>query len=261
MKKYLVLFAVIAMASCTGTRKDNSRDSAEPSDSIQNAELAIDSMELVRKDKLMEITCHLQFIAGNNTAADSINASISQHVLEQERNSNVREAMHRYVKKTYEQNEPEVTEMKSQGEYFADMLFTFEHEGRFLDDTPDSIITYAATSYIYTGGAHGYSSMRYMNFSRKTGHLITLEEVLDLSRQKEIVQLIIRDLMQQFGCNSVQQLEDQGFIGIRDTNVTDNFHIGSRGITFVYNPYEIACYAMGKQSVTLTYQQLKPYKK
>lgn len=261
MKKYILLSAIIAMASCTGSKKDNSQDNNTTADSTMCTQLVIDSMELVRKDKLMDISCQLQFTTGNSTASDSINASISQHVLEQGRNSNVREAMRQYMKKTYEQYEPEVTEMQAQGEYFADMIFSFEHEGRFMDDNPDSIITYAATSYVYTGGAHGYHWIRYMNFSRNTGHLITLEEILDLSRQEAIVQLIIQDLMKQFECNSIQQLEDEGFIGISDMKVTDNFHIGSHGITFLYNPYDIACYALGKQSVTLTYQQLEPYMK
>ena len=262
MKKYLVSIAIIAMASCTGSKKDNSQDTTEAADSTESTALVIDSMELVRKDKLMEITCRLQFITGNSTISDSINASISQHVLEQGRNSNVREAMRQYLKQTYEQHEPEVTEMQEQGdEYFADMIFSFEHEGRFMDDNPDSIITYAATNYTYTGGAHGYHWIRYMNFSRNTGHLITLYEILDLSRQKAIVQMIIQDLMKQFECNSIQQLEEEGFIGISDMKVTDNFHICSHGITFLYNPYEIACYALGKQSVTLTYQQLEPYMK
>lgn len=262
MKKYLVSIAIIAMASCTGSKKDNSQDTTEAADSTESTALVIDSMELVRKDKLMEITCRLQFITGNSTISDSINASISQHVMEQGRNSNVREAMRQYLKQTYEQHEPEVTEMQEQGgEYFADMIFSFEHEGRFMDDNPDSIITYAATNYTYTGGAHGYHWIRYLNFSRNTGHLITLDEILDLSRQKAIVQMIIQDLMKQFECNSIQQLEEEGFIGISDMNVTDNFHIGRHGITFLYNPYDIACYALGKQSVTLTYQQLEPYMK
>ena len=251
MKKLILLVAIAAITSCTGVRNNDTTET----------QLTIDSLKLERKDTLMEITCNLQFTTHGGTASDSINASISQHVLEQERNSNVREAMHQYVKKTYEQNEPEVTEMKSQGEYFADMLYSFDHQGCFLDDTTDSTLTYSVESYLYTGGAHGYHWHTYLNFSRKTGHLITLDEVLDLSHSEAVIQLILRDLMQQFGCNSVQQLEEQGFISIRDITLTDNFHIGSRGITFVYNPYEIACYAMGKQSVTLTYQQLKPYMK
>lgn len=262
MKKYILLSAIIAMASCTGSKKDNSQDNNTTTDSTMCTQLVIDSMELVRKDKLMEISCQLQFMTGNSTAADSINASISQHILEQGRNSNVRESMHMYLKQTYEKYKPEITEMQAQGdEYFADMVFSFEHQGWFLDDNPDSIITYAATSYIYTGGAHGYHSIRYLNFSRRTGHLFTLDQVLDLSRQKDIIQLIVQDLMQQFECNSIQQLEDQGFIGIREMSLTDNFYIGKHGITFVFNPYDIACYALGKQSVTLTYNQLKTYLK
>ena len=249
------------MASCTGSKKDNSQNSTEPSDSTESAEIAIDSMELVRRDKLMEITCRLQFTTGGGIASDSINASISQHILGLGRNSNVREAMHQYMKQTYEQNEPEVKEMQAQGEYFAGMVYSFDNAGRFLDDNPESVITYETESYIYTGGAHGYNSLTYMNFSRKTGHLITLDEVLDLSKKEHIIQLLLQDLMQQANCKSIQQLEDEGYISIRDIDVTGNFHMGSCGITFVYNPYEIACYAMGRQSVTLTYEQLKPYMK
>ena len=264
MKKYILLSAVIAIASCTGNNKNNQGDSTAL-DSIgitADAALSIDSMHIERKDTLMEITCHLQFATGNSTAADSINASISQHVLEQGRNTDVPLAIRQYVQKTYDKHKPEIIEMHTQGgEYFADMVFSFEHQGWFLDDNPDSIITYAATSYVYTGGAHGYHSIRYLNFSRSTGHLFTLDQVLDLSRQKDIIQLIVQDLMQQFECNSIQQLEDQGFIGIREMSLTDNFYIGKHGITFVFNPYDIACYALGKQSVTLTYNQLKTYLK
>lgn len=253
MKKIIpvLLAALAAITSCTGVRNNDTTE----------AQLTIDSLQLERKDTLMEITCNLQFTTQGGTASDSINASISQHILDQGRNSNVPEAMQQYVSHTYDQNKDEVTDMRTQGEYFADMLYSFDHQGRFLDDTPDSTLTYSAESYIYTGGAHGYHWHTYLNFSRQTGHLITLDEVLDLSHSNDIIQLILQNLMQQFSCDNIQQLEEQGFVSISEITLTNNFHLGSRGITFIYNPYEIACYAMGKQSVTLTYQQLEPYMK
>ena len=55
MKKYILLSAIIAMASCTGSKKDNSQDNNSRADSTMCTQLVIDSMELVRKDKLLEI--------------------------------------------------------------------------------------------------------------------------------------------------------------------------------------------------------------
>lgn len=263
MKKYWILSAIIAVASCTGTQKDMRQDNTrmEQEDLRNGNELTIDSMERVRKDKLMEISCNLQFTNSCGTVSDSINASISQHILEQGRNSNVHEAMRDYVSKTYSQYKGEVEEMQARGDYFADMIFSFERNGRFMDDCADSVFTYEAISYTFLGGAHGYHSVTYLNFSRRTGHLITIGDVLDLSQKDAIIGLLVRDLEKQTGCNGMQELEDEGFISIRDMQVTDNFHMGKRGITFAYNPYDIACYALGKQFITLTYEQLRPYMK
>lgn len=263
MKRHWILPAIIAIASCTGTQNDKHHDNTltESENLTSDDELVIDSMEYARRDKLMEISCDMQFTSNGGTVPDSINASISQHVLEQGRNSNVRQAMRNYISHTYNQYKGEVEEMQAQGEYFADMTYSFEHNGRFIEDSPDSIITYEAISYTFLGGAHGYHSVTFLNFSRRTGHLITLGEVLDLSQEDTIVDLIVKDLEKQTGCNSIQQLEEEGFVSIRDIQISENFHMGSRGITFVYNPYNIACYALGKQFVTLTYEQLRPYMK
>ena len=53
----------------------------------------------------------------------------------------------------------------------------------------------------------------------------------------------------------VESLEDVGFWE-DSIQPTENMKLSATGITFLYNVYEIAPYAMGAQEVTLTYAQL-----
>ena len=39
--------------------------------------------------------------------------------------------------------------------------------------------------------------------------------------------------------------------------MTDNFALTKDGLKFVYNPYEIAPYAMGQQEIVIPYSELK----
>ena len=40
---------------------------------------------------------------------------------------------------------------------------------------------------------------------------------------------------------------------------TDNFYAGKNGITWLYNPYDIAPYYLGQTRITLPYSVLRPY--
>jgi len=43
-----------------------------------------------------------------------------------------------------------------------------------------------------------------------------------------------------------------------DMFATENFILGSDGVTFIYNPYEIAPYAAGVIELTISNDDLKP---
>ncbi len=41
-------------------------------------------------------------------------------------------------------------------------------------------------------------------------------------------------------------------------DVTENFYLSDKGITFIYDPFEIAAYSYGEIAITLGWDQLRP---
>lgn len=52
--------------------------------------------------------------------------------------------------------------------------------------------------------------------------------------------------MKQLNVSSPDSLLELGYFDTEDIMATENFYLTDTGICWVYNPYEIACYATGK---------------
>lgn len=55
----------------------------------------------------------------------------------------------------------------------------------------------------------------------------------------------------------MDELHDKGYLMTMDLYVPDNYILGTKEVTFHYNPYEIAPYATGDTELTISYGQLK----
>ena len=55
-----------------------------------------------------------------------------------------------------------------------------------------------------------------------------------------------------------QELQNKGY-WLENLVPTENFYVNAMGLTWLYNPYEIAPYAMGTIQITLSYNQIMPY--
>lgn len=56
----------------------------------------------------------------------------------------------------------------------------------------------------------------------------------------------------------MQELKNKGY-WLENLSPTENFIVNTVGLTWLYNPYEIAPYAMGTTQITLSYNQIMPY--
>ena len=65
-------------------------------------------------------------------------------------------------------------------------------------------------------------------------------------------------LAKKLGYNSVTKLEDDGY-DVSAIVPTENFYVNEEGITWLYNPYEIAAYVVGKSEVLVDYADLLIY--
>lgn len=116
-------------------------------------------------------------------------------------------------------------------------------------------LTVKVETYAYTGGAHPNSSLSFYTFDRKTGRMLTLDDMVeDTTALLGILEQTFRQ-QQKIGPNA--NLEAEGYF-LRDGHFFLPANVGTtrNGLIFYYNPYEIAAYAVGPVEITIPYEKL-----
>jgi len=115
-------------------------------------------------------------------------------------------------------------------------------------------IAYSIGYYIFTGGAHPNTYSYYYNFNPVTGKVLQYSDVFKKGSDKKINELLEKKLRKFFSLSPTAPLSEVLF---EDKLVhNDNFTINEKGITFLYNRYEIAAYVYGEIELELTYKEI-----
>lgn len=122
----------------------------------------------------------------------------------------------------------------------------------------DGRLTVAITYDAYTGGAHGMNSTVYHVFDTKSGKRLSLDDMFVPGYAKRLDALIDRRFRQMKGLSATDRLDsEQGTLFENFIRHNENFAVTDHGISFLYNPYEIAAYAYGPTEIDLKWQDLK----
>lgn len=121
----------------------------------------------------------------------------------------------------------------------------------------DTIINYIAEQDTYDGGAHGLFVKSVMNFSTNTGKLVTLDNVLLPGYKTRLNEILLEKLLKHTNSKYIDELRSKGYLYSMDMCPSQFYLINSKGITFIYNQYEIAPYAVGITELKLTWDELK----
>jgi hypothetical protein len=124
-------------------------------------------------------------------------------------------------------------------------------EGFTLLNDPN-IYSYGFNRETYYGGAQGVKSSSYLNFDLKDGHLISESNLFSAGYEKELIALLKKGIMEQ---NEQKDLEQSPY-WTDSIKPNGNFYISDEGITYVFNPYEIAPNYVGKTEVLLPYADI-----
>lgn len=120
-------------------------------------------------------------------------------------------------------------------------------------------ISYKLSRYDYTGGAHGSTSVASRVFDCSQLRALNLNDVFGDVIADEVSILMQQQLMAQFECAALEDLEKVGFFNPSELGPTDNFVIGDEGIEWIYDPVQIAPFALGVISVQLSWNDLYPF--
>lgn len=116
-------------------------------------------------------------------------------------------------------------------------LTTRESQGKYeIVYADEKYVSYKMDEWVYSGGAHGSGKVTVGTISRKTGDKLPLSEFLSKERIVGLKSELKAAALVRLG--SLEALQ-------ADPEVIDNFYLAKDGLHFVYNEYEIACYAEG----------------
>lgn len=107
----------------------------------------------------------------------------------------------------------------------------------------------------YTGGAHGNYGVSYINVDMQQKRVWKMEDILVVDTV-QLHHLLVAEAKRY--CNVQSNAELGGCLLEEEILPNGNVYLTPTGITFVYNPYEIASYAQGIISLFIPYNKLKP---
>lgn len=151
---------------------------------------------------------------------------------------------------------------------FLEKINDLEGSKAFLDNQIDivgsllyfdeNIISYSYEHYAYLGGAHGNSRQQIFNFDMQDASVFSEKDVF-IDNYSELLSDLIKEqiVANKAEIESVADLSDFNYYE-KEIKPNNNFIVDNEGITYVYNPYDIAPYSMGQTAVFLSYEVLKP---
>ncbi|MDR2911869.1 MAG: RsiV family protein [Alistipes sp.] len=113
-------------------------------------------------------------------------------------------------------------------------------------------LTFTVRRSEYMGGAHGMETLHHANYDLTTGERIILDELFAPEEREKLIAAIRANILSDKGVDTWERLvADSCYVVADEVAPTENFLLSRGRVTFVYNPYDIACFAAGATSVTL----------
>ncbi len=151
-----------------------------------------------------------------------------------------------------------MTSYKDAKKEFPDMPggWAWEYNLKVYSETP-KILCLTSDAYTNTGGAHPNSFTAFYNISKETGDTLSLANLLSPGFETKLNELIDKKYRQMKGLKPTDKLSDKGDLFVNKISFNYNVAITKEGgLEFYYNPYEIAAYAVGPITITLSRSEL-----
>lgn len=130
----------------------------------------------------------------------------------------------------------------------------------------EGILNFIAETFEYTGGVHPNSWNKWMNFEKNTGKLLALKDVFMAGSEKPMSDMLLEELITEMATRledssitSLEGLQNAGILNSTNMYVPDNFLLEKEKVSFLYNKYDIAPYAVGVITLSLPYTSVEKY--
>lgn len=123
-----------------------------------------------------------------------------------------------------------------------------------------SLVTLRFNENGFTGGAHPFSGQRYFVMDSNTGKQVTLANLLAPNYEEALNKVGEKAFRSARKLPANKNLEEEGFWFENNTfSVNTNFGVTADGLIFLFNPYEVAPYALGATEFTVPYSDIRAF--
>lgn len=189
-----------------------------------------------------------------------------KHALDRYNQARVRLADH-----TIEDILSQIDEMKKEGYPFYDAFA--DKEKICLRRVDEDVVSFVRVTDWYGGGAHGYSGWYGTSFDAKAGTEIMLSDLIPAKNNRKLKQSLIKKLREAYDDPDREyeiwfdlegtmdhysvEADPDAEVNLDEENYqyAYNWVLDPQGVTFFFNPYELAAYAYGGQQVTILFDE------
>ncbi len=151
--------------------------------------------------------------------------------------------------------------LENASEEVGNWRWEYEVKPNIFTNTYD-LLSMGLAFYIYNGGEQDRSHYQCLNFDLSTGKPLVLLDVLNNRYHYPLNRKVLSKLKKTLGLSAEEDLADNDFyISDEDFTLTDNYSFSKGGITFYYNPNEIADRTYGTFEVFIPYVDIEEFVK
>ncbi|WZL87604.1 DUF3298 domain-containing protein [Salinimicrobium sp. 3283s] len=122
----------------------------------------------------------------------------------------------------------------------------------------DSLISIGITTEIFSGGAHGYKTLTFLNIDPATGKKLSKNDIFEEDFSPFVEQIF----RQEQGIPEDENINSTGFWFENETfSLPENIGFSEEKVILIYNSYEIAPYAAGDIVMEIPLQEVRPFMK
>lgn len=119
------------------------------------------------------------------------------------------------------------------------------------------ILSYDLSRYTKVGRDLRMNNTQYLVFDLKTGDKISQRDIFEEGFEPKVAELLKKQIMIDNGFESEEQMINNGFFFAMNIVPNDNFNVTEEGISYIFNPDEIAVYSLGQTEVLIPFEKIQ----
>ena len=215
--------------------------------------------EIARKPNC-KVDIEIDYAVVPTEVAPIINAEIIKEIFDME-NVTLQEAADSFARKyvaNYRAEMMPILEYELQHNDKLPNWLDFEYDIRAKEkESINGITSYEIEYEHYEGNIDPTLATYELNFRVDNGQRITLDDIFIPGYENELLELLMRSLLDEYDCHTKEQLQEQGLLLLTDLFITTNFRIDEWDVKFVYNPSEIGAAELGVIELEIPYAEVK----